>query len=822
MTDYNHATIEAAQQQRWHSNNIFAFNPAAAGDVAYVLEMFPYPSGKIHMGHVRNYVLGDVLARTLRRNGRNVLHPMGWDAFGLPAENAARDDGVHPADRTAANIAVMRESLKALGLSIDWTREFATCDPAYYGVQQRIFLEFLKHDLAFRKESDVNWDPVDNTVLANEQVIDGRGWRSGALVERRKLNQWFLRITNFAEDLLEGLKTLDQWPEKVRVMQEKWIGRSVGARIRFVLPQEVAGVEAIEVFSTRPETLFGASFVAVSAEHALTQHAATHNPAVAQFIATVRQGGTAEADIATATKHGVPLGIEVQHPLIAGQTLPVWAVNYVLPTYGTGAVFACPAHDVRDGEFAATYNLPAPVVLTDDNILINSDFLTGLAVPQARTRVIEHLAQQGRGGQEINYRLKDWGISRQRSWGCPIPIIQCPQCGVVPVPEADLPVALPRDLDFTLPQNPLLSHAWRHVACPQCNTPALRETDTFDTFVDSSWYYMRFASPGTALPNPAQLLQNMPVHEYVGGVEHAVLHLLYARFFSRAMHKIGLTQGPDEPFLRLFTQGMVCHETYTTADGKYLTPEEAAHTANVVVGPAIKMSKSKKNVVDPMAALESHGADAVRLFILSDNPPERDVLWSQDGLDGARRFIVKVWDLVQRYTALRAAPQFTESTTPCPALSDAAADCVRRIAPMLTQYKTNTAVAQLHICYNALANAFDAHAGCADYRVALLNFLSAANVFMPHVTQELLSQCGVTGEAALAPWPTPPVSGAKPIALSVQVNGKHRLTLTLPANDASSAADIQANEQVTKYLKGPVTKTVYIAGRFINFICAES
>ncbi|HIJ37953.1 MAG TPA: leucine--tRNA ligase, partial [Rhodospirillaceae bacterium] len=634
---------EAKWQAVWEQRQCFAASDDESRPKYYVLEMFPYPSGRIHMGHVRNYTLGDVVARYKRALGYAVLHPMGWDAFGLPAENAAIQNGVPPADWTRENIAAMRDQLKSMGLAYDWRRELATCDASYYQHEQRMFLEFLKAGLVYRKESWVNWDPEEHTVLANEQVIDGRGWRSGALVEKRLLSQWFLKITEFAEDLLSGLKGLDRWPERVRLMQENWIGRSEGLRLFFEL---VGRSDRLEVYTTRPDTLHGAAFTAIAANHPLALELATRDPELSAFIAECNRLGTSEAALETAEKRGYDTGLKVLNPLVPGQILPVYVANFVLMDYGTGAVFGCPAHDQRDLDFARKYGLPViPVVapkgvdpntivigneaFLDDGILINSGSLNGLEVTTAKATVIEAMEKAGVGRRAVNYRLRDWGVSRQRYWGCPIPVIHCPHCGVVPVPEADLPVCLPEDVSFDQPGNPLAHHPrWKHVSCPACGAKAERETDTFDTFFESSWYFARFCSPGETSRGFTRAAANrwLPVDQYIGGIEHAVLHLLYSRFFTRALKRCGYLE-VEEPFAGLLTQGMICHETYKNAEGAWLYPQqidkrgdgsvvELANGQPVAVGRSEKMSKSKRNVVDPAGIIEAYGADTARLFML--------------------------------------------------------------------------------------------------------------------------------------------------------------------------------------------------------------
>ena len=705
---HDFATSEPHWQRAWDDAGCFRAADVPSGDKPkyYVLEMFPYPSGKIHMGHVRNYTLGDVVARYKRARGYDVLHPMGWDAFGLPAENAARDRGVHPAEWTYANIAAMRAELQRMGLSLDWSREFATCDPAYYGQQQRLFLHLMAAGLAERKLSWVNWDPVDGTVLANEQVIDGRGWRSGALVEKRQLSQWFLRITRFAPELLAALDGMDGWPERVRVMQDRWIGRSEGARVRFPLTAPAGGQGDIEVFTTRPDTLFGMSFIALAPEHPVSAHAAAGDPAAAAFVAQCRSLGTSEAAIETAEKLGYDTGLRVAHPFLPGATFPVWIANFVLMEYGTGAIFGCPAGDQRDLDFARKYGLATPAVVlppgedaatfavgaesyTGPGTMVHSGFLDGMDTAAAKRAAVEALERAGAGAGVVNWRLRDWGVSRQRYWGCPIPVIHCGACGPVPVPDADLPVRLPDDVTFDQPGNPLDHHpTWKHVACPACGAPARRETDTCDTFVDSSWYFARFCAPHAATPLQRDAVDHwLPVDQYIGGVEHAILHLLYARFVTRALHSTGAL-GVAEPFRGLFTQGMVTHESYQDEAGTFLYPDEVERRPDgapvqratggpVTVGRVEKMSKSKRNTVDPGRIIDRYGADTARWFVLSDNPPDRDIEWTEAGIAGAHRFMGRVFRSVQAVAAVpqpgAARPGFAQPgpTLPTSAPSDA-------------------------------------------------------------------------------------------------------------------------------------------------------
>jgi leucyl-tRNA synthetase len=675
---YDAPAREKHWQEAWDKEGIFRASEKEGQPKCYVLEMFPYPSGRIHVGHSRNYTMGDVFARYKRAKGFNVLHPMGWDAFGMPAENAAMERKVHPAEWTYENIATMRRQLKSMGFSLDWSREIATCSPDYYRHQQKLFVDLLKRGLAYRKSSKVNWDPVDHTVLANEQVIDGRGWRSGALVEQRELTQWFFRITAYADDLLEALNALDKWPEKVRLMQANWIGRSEGMLVRFALDEKSAPENhgEVEVYTTRPDTLFGASFLAVSADHPLAKAAAANNPKLAEFCEECRRMGTSVADLETAEKQGFDTGIRAVHPLDDSWTLPVYVANFVLMDYGTGAIFGCPSGDQRDLDFARKYNLPfKPVILPpgkdaatfeitdkaydEDGTMINSSFLDGMTTDEAFAEVAKRLekaelAGKPVGTRKVNYRLRDWGVSRQRYWGCPIPVVHCESCGIVPVPDKDLPVELPKDATFDKPGNPLDRHpTWKHTTCPSCGGKARRETDTMDTFVDSSWYFVRFTAPHAKTPVDKDAAAYwMSVDQYIGGIEHAILHLLYSRFFTRALCDTGhlkLADNTREPFAALFTQGMVTHETYKSRHGGWLQPSqvriegEGAHRKAVeiatgepvTIGPIEKMSKSRKNTIDLDEFVTRYGADVARWFVLSDSPPERDVTYTDVGVDGA-------------------------------------------------------------------------------------------------------------------------------------------------------------------------------------------
>jgi leucyl-tRNA synthetase len=838
--------------------------------------MFPYPSGRIHMGHVRNYAMGDVVARFMRARGFNVLHPMGWDAFGMPAENAAMANKVHPRQWTYANIDAMRSQLKSMGLSLDWTRELATCDPGYYKHQQKMFLDFLRAGLVERKQSKVNWDPVDQTVLANEQVIDGRGWRSGAPVEQRELTQWFFKITAFSDDLLAALDRLERWPEKVRLMQQNWIGRSEGLRIRFALDPETTPnrEHELEIFTTRHDTLFGATFMAISPEHPLAAAAAKSNPALKNFIAESRRTGTAEELIETAEKLGFDTGIRAIHPFEPARKLPVYIANFILMDYGTGAIFGCPAHDQRDLDFVNKYRLPViPVVCPDgqdpatfrikdtayegDGFLINSRFLDGMRVAEAKEEVARRLEQEFRAGRpvgerQVQYRLRDWGISRQRYWGCPIPIIHCEKCGGVPVPDRDLPVQLPEDVDFDRPGNPLDRHpTWKHVRCPSCGGPARRETDTMDTFVDSSWYFARFTDPWieTAPTNREMVDTWMPVDQYIGGIEHAILHLLYSRFFTRAMRKTGHI-GLDEPFEGLFTQGMVVHETYRKADGSHAEPVEveirtegdrryavlSATGEPVEIGPIEKMSKSKRNTVDPDDIIGTFGADTARWFMLSDSPPDRDVIWTEEGVQGAGRFAQRLWRLVNDIAEITAAGP---SPNPSPNEDRQAALETRRdahktldkVTRALEDLRFNTAVAFIYSQANLLEMAVRDAAGRGGASGAEQAALREAGdmlvqmfaPMMPHLAEECWAALGHASLVAEAAWPVldKTLLVEDTVTLPVQVNGKKRADVTV-ARDAGKL-DIEAAvlelEAVRRALGGKAPKKVIVVPqRIVNVV----
>ena len=872
---YNPREAEPRWQAAWAAGRIFETQNDDPRPKYYVLEMFPYPSGRIHMGHVRNYTMGDVIARYMRARGYNVLHPMGWDAFGLPAENAAMQNRVNPRQWTYDNIAAMRDQLKVMGLSLDWSREVATCDPEYYAQQQKLFLDFYKNDLAYRKKSRVNWDPVDHTVLANEQVIDGRGWRSGAEVEQRELTQWFFRITAFSDELLAALDTLDRWPDKVRLMQRNWIGKSEGMRVRFPFAGKApAGFRDIEVFTTRHDTLFGASFLAISADHPLATALAANDQLLQAFIADCHKRGTSAAEIETAEKMGYDTGFAVQHPFRAGATLPVYVANFVLMDYGTGAIFGCPAHDQRDFDFARKYELPiVPVVApvdtfdtdadlvawieqfqsgheayVDDGTLINSDFLDGMSVAEAQETVAQRLettqlSGAPQGVRQVNYRLRDWGISRQRFWGCPIPVIHCEDHGVVPVPDKDLPVLLPDDPEIDKPGNALDRHpTWKHVACPVCGKPSLRETDTMDTFVDSSWYFARFTAPHVKTPTDKAAADHwLPVDQYIGGIEHAILHLLYSRFFIRGMHATGHIS-LDEPFAGMFTQGMVVHETYRRADGTWASPAEVridgdkafeiATGAEVEIGPIEKMSKSKRNTVDPADIMQSYGADTARWFMLSDSPPDRDVIWSEESAAGAFRFVQRVWRLTGEWAEMRKSiaadgDRANSESAAALALRKAAHKALAACGENIQGLRFNVSVARIYELTNAMAAAMPAASADAALRAAVDEafalLIPMIAPMMPHLAEECWAALGHDTLVALEPWPAVDASllVEDTITLPVQVNGKKRGELTIAAD--ASQAEVEtaalALDAVAKALDGKMPKKIVVVPkRIVNVV----
>ena len=854
MSRYNFLKTEKKWQTKWNDMDCFKVENNPDKEKYYVLEMFPYPSGRIHIGHVRNYTMGDVVARFKKAAGFDVLHPMGWDAFGLPAENAAMENNVHPAKWTKENIAAMRAEFDTLGLSLDWSRELATCNPDYYAFEQAMFLDFVENGLAYRKESWVNWDPVENTVLANEQVIDGKGWRSGAEVEKRLLNQWFLKITDFAEDLLDGIDTLERWPEKVRIMQRNWINKSIGAKIFFDI---IDHTDKIEVFTTRPDTLFGASFCGIAANHPLAGELAKNNPELQDFIKQCNAMDTSEESMEKMEKKGVDTGLRVKHPLDNSIELPVYVANFILMEYGTGAVFGCPAHDQRDLDFARKYNLSVtPVVhpkdedpstytieneaYTGDGVIYNSDFLDGMTIENAKNAVIERLQQLNSGESTVTYRLRDWGVSRQRYWGCPVPMIHCDSCGIVPVPKADLPVQLPEDINFDKPGNPLDHHpTWKHTQCPSCQADAVRETDTFDTFFESSWYFARFtdATNKDKAFDKDTVNKWLGVDQYIGGIEHAVLHLLYARFFTRALKQCGYLN-VEEPFTGLFTQGMVCHETYQDQDGKWLFPAQVEKTANgaihtdtgkpVTVGGSIKMSKSKKNVVDPQAIVSTYGADAARLFMLSDTPPEKDMEWTTTGVEGSWKYVNRLWRMV--FEAVEANGNDVYGSDQ-PELDGDALEVwktthktIAFVTDALENLHFNTAVAKIRELTNALNTLKGNDAGTIWVTHNVLGITAQLiNPMIPHTAEEMWEILGNKNPLVLQSWPkaNPDLLVDDTITMPIQVNGKVRTTIDV--DKSISKDDLEAlvmqNDVVIRNLGDKTPKKVIIVpNRIINIV----
>ncbi len=851
MSRYDPASIEPKWQKAWEEAGAFTARRDPAKPKYYVLEMFPYPSGRIHMGHVRNYTMGDVVARTKAAQGYSVLHPMGWDAFGMPAENAAMERGGHPRDWTYGNIADMKAQMKPLGFSIDWSRELATCDPEYYGQQQAMFIDMMEKGLVYRKNAVVNWDPVDMTVLANEQVIDGKGWRSGAVVERRELTQWFFKISDYSAELLSALDGLKDWPEKVRLMQANWIGQSRGLQFAFTTTGAPDGFDRLEVYTTRPDTLMGASFAAISPDHPLAKHLERQDPAIAEFVAECRRGGTSAEALETAEKKGMDTGIRVLHPFDNDWELPVYIANFILMDYGTGAIFGCPAHDARDFEFATKYGLPIQSVFAAEGVEdaprseafvpMKSErvrYIRGFAGAEVQTgeeavaAAITFCEERGIGRGVTNYRLRDWGVSRQRYWGCPIPVVHCAACGVVPEKKENLPVELPYDVSFDVPGNPLDRHpSWRDVACPACGAPARRETDTMDTFVDSSWYYARFTAPRATTPTVAEDADYwMNVDQYIGGIEHAILHLLYSRFFARAMNRTGhLPAKAIEPFNALFTQGMVTHEIYKTTDANgrpvYHLPEDVIRSETgatladgtaVEVIPSAKMSKSKKNVVDPMNIIASFGADTARWFVMSDSPPERDVEWTASGAEATFKHLSRVWSLCSRIGEMPADHRGEGDAD----LSRATARAIDEVTRGIEGFAFNKAIAALYGFTNTLARA---NASTPVMKEAIRTLAKLMSPMTPHIAESIWTYQGGAGLCATAPWPKadPALLVEDSVTLPIQINGKRRGEITVAKDLASAEVEklALANEDVVRFLAGqPVKKIIVVPGRIINVV----
>ena len=841
---YNAKVTEPKWQSVWNSSESFKAIPDKR-DKYYVLEMFPYPSGRIHMGHVRNYTMGDVVARYKSAVGFNVLHPMGWDAFGMPAENAAMEKNVHPGDWTYQNIADMRKQLKPLGLSIDWTREFATCDPEYYGQQQAMFLDMMSKGLVYRKNAVVNWDPVDMTVLANEQVENGKGWRSGALVERKELTQWFFEISEYSEELLSALDDLESWPDKVRTMQKNWIGKSQGMQFDFKTNDAPAGFEKLEVYTTRPDTLFGASFAAISCDHPLAKELEKSNDEIANFNLECRQIGTTQEALETAEKKGYNTGITVTHPFNKEWEMPVYIANFILMGYGTGAIFGCPAHDQRDLDFARKYDLiVTPVVCPSDQNpdiftikdeaytgtgnLINSRFLDGMTIEEGKSEVIKRISEMKMGQAKINYRLRDWGVSRQRYWGCPIPVIHCSECGVVPEKKENLPIVLPKDVSFDKPGNPLDRHdEWRNCKCPLCGLDALRETDTMDTFVDSSWYYARFTAPNSLTPtNEKEVNYWMNVDQYIGGVEHAILHLLYSRFFARAMNATGhLPKKAIEPFNALFTQGMVCHATYQDPDGKWLNPDDIKPVEgggfvtldgrDVTVGQSIKMSKSKKNVVDPDDIIDQYGADTARWFVMSDSPPERDVEWTASGAEAAWKHLQRVWRLTGEISEDK-----TSDTSQDAELDKARNIAIDAVTNGVEGFAFNKSIAALYHFTNIISKS----AASKNAKIkAMQTMAQLMQPMTPHLAEEIWSTLGGEGLVTGAKWPNIDTSMLidDTIILPIQVNGKRRdeIEVNVSLNKNEIEKIVISRPAILRILNGnPPKKIIVVPGKIVNVV----
>jgi leucyl-tRNA synthetase len=841
---YNAKVTEPKWQFAWEKSQSFKATPDTR-EKYYVLEMFPYPSGRIHMGHVRNYTMGDVVARYKSAVGFNVLHPMGWDAFGMPAENAAMEKNVHPGDWTYQNIADMRAQLKPMGLSIDWSREFATCDPEYYGQQQSMFIDMMSKGLVYRKNAVVNWDPVDMTVLANEQVENGKGWRSGALVERKELTQWFFKISEYSDELLSALDGLENWPEKVRTMQKNWIGKSQGLQFDFKTSGAPKGFEKLEVYTTRPDTLFGASFAAISCDHPLAKELEKNNTDIANFNLECRQIGTTQEALETAEKKGYNTGITVTHPFNDAWEMPVYIANFILMGYGTGAIFGCPAHDQRDLDFARKYDLiVTPVVCpTDQNPdtfsikeeaytgvgnLINSRFLDGLTIEEGKSEVIRRISEQGMGQATTNYRLRDWGVSRQRYWGCPIPVIHCENCGVVAEKKENLPITLPKDVSFDKPGNPLDRHEeWRNCSCPSCGSAALRETDTMDTFVDSSWYYARFTAPDSMTPTSEKEANYwMNVDQYIGGVEHAILHLLYSRFFARAMNATGhLPKKAIEPFNALFTQGMVCHATYQDPDGKWLNPDDIKQSESgefitldgqkVTVGQSIKMSKSKKNVVDPDDIIDQYGADTARWFVMSDSPPERDVEWTASGAEAAWKHLQRVWRLTVEITE-----DSSSNTSKDIELEKAKNIAIEAVTNGVEGFAFNKSIAALYQFTNILAKSPASKNAKID---AMLTMAQLMQPMTPHLAEEIWFTLGGDGLVTEAKWPVLDASMLinDTIVLPIQVNGKRRDEIQVNVDLSKDEIEkiVLERPSVLRILDGNAPKKIIVVpGKIVNVV----
>ncbi len=837
---YNPSVIEKKWQEKWSELNSFKAEIDYNKPKYYVLEMFPYPSGAIHMGHVRNYTLGDLVARYKKAQGFNVLHPMGWDSFGLPAENAAIENKTHPSKWTNSNIQNMKIQLKQMGLSYDWGRELSTCDPDYYKFEQKMFLDFYKSGIAYKKETLVNWDPVENTVLANEQVVDGRGWRSGAEVEKKKMKGWFLKISDFADELLNEIDNLSGWPEKVKTMQRNWIGKSNGAIIKFSLDNSS---EKISIFTTRPDTIFGATFIAISPQHPLAKKISDKDSKADDFIKFCEKNSTKEADLEKAEKYGYNTNLTVSHPFKKDVKLKVFIANFILMDYGTGAIFGCPAHDQRDYDFATKYSLDIiPVIKTKeslpflgDGIHINSEFLNGLNTDDAIKSCIKKLNELGIGEEKITFRIRDWGVSRQRYWGCPIPIIFCDNCGEVPVPEDNLPITLPEDTSFDISGNPLDNHpTWKYTQCPKCNKNAIRETDTFDTFFESSWYFARFTdlNPSSAFTKDA-IKYWMPVDQYIGGVEHAVMHLLYSRFFMRALKHVN-TLDIEEPFNSLQTQGMVCHQTFKTKDEKWVFPNDIIKKGNehfhsntkepVIAGRVEKMSKSKKNVVDPQQIIEEFGADTARFFMLSDSPPNRDMEWSDSGVEGSWRFLNKLWKFVISLPNKNNQNKLpTIISLQNKKLLSVMHSTIKDVTKAIEEFHFNIAVAQIRNLFNVVfSHKIENNDDVKVVLFVISRLLVLINPMVPHIAEELWYNLGNKDSISNESWPKVDLDYIKKsnVKIPIQVNGKVRAVVEVPINlNNKDIEEIALKEEnVLKFLNKSPKKVIIIPNRVVNFV----
>ena len=848
---YNPRVIEQKWQKIWQEQNSFQSSVKADKEKFYILEMFPYPSGKIHMGHVRNYTLGDVLARYKRAQGFNVMHPMGWDAFGLPAENAAIENNTSPKKWTYENISTMRDQLKSMGLSIDWEREFATCDRSYYHQQQKLFLKFFRDELVYKKESLVNWDPVENTVLANEQVIDGKGWRSGADVEQKKLSQWFFKITAYGDKLLDSLESMQNWPEKVKAMQKNWIGKSFGCEVDFeiVSDHQEFKQEKIKIFTTRPDTIFGATFCALSPFHPLVDKLVDKDKSLKEKIIHMRSQKISEEAISKNEKEGVDTKLFIKHPFIKGKLLPVYIANFILMDYGSGAIYGCPAHDQRDFDFASKYNLEIiPVIKAFDNsefefkeayegngLLINSQFLDGLEIEEAKNLVIEKLEKMKAGKKTINYRLRDWGVSRQRYWGCPIPIMYREDGEIIEVPESELPLELPEDVDLTIPGNPLDNHpTWKFTKCPLTGMSATRETDTLDTFVDSAWYFLRFCSPNSSEPfDKDEIDYWMPVDQYVGGVEHAILHLLYSRFFTKALR----IDKVEEPFDSLFTQGMVCHNTYQNETGSWVYPDDVQmKNSNLIQistkelvkeGPIESMSKSKKNVVDPESIIKSYGADAARWFMLSDSPPEKDINWSDSGIKGAWKICQKISNIIYENQSLIKNSKSIENEE----MSENANDLhkivhysLNGITKSINKFQMNVAIAKIYEMVNSISKfKIIQESDKSALSDSLKILIRVIEPMIPHLAEECWSITGGKGLLSKQPWPSVESKFLinEEVTIVVQINGKRRgeMKVEKDLNKDLVLKKIDSIDSVRDILaKGKIVREVFVPNKIINIV----